>query len=264
MSLMGYPTIEGESFFSKQWAAIVRSRRTINAAYAYARKIGFPVVVKPNSKGQGSGVCKVWTKRQFFRAARHIYRKDKVLLVQRVVNGRDYRIVVLDRKVISAYERMPLAVLGDGRSTILGLMRKKQRQFEQSGRDTVIQVDDFRITIHLERIGLDRRSVPAQGQMVTLLDNANLSTGGDARDVTDILHPSVRKLAIILTREMGLRLCGVDLMVKGEISKPLRDYHIIEVNAAPGLDNYAATGKRQAAIVENMYLQILLALKRQR
>lgn len=264
MRMMGYPVIAGQPFFSKQWAAVLRSRRTIDAAYAYARKLGFPVIVKPNSKSQGSGVCKVWTKRQFYRAARDVFRKDKVLLVQRVVRGWDYRIVVLDRKVISAYERIPLAVIGNGRSTIRRLMKEKQRQFERSGRDTVIPTDDYRITMHLERLGLDRRSVPAKGQTVTLLDSANLSTGGDARDVTEVIHPSVRRLAINLTRDMGLRLCGVDLMVEGDISRPLHRYHVIEMNAAPGLDNYAATGKRQANIVDTMYLQVLRALKRQR
>ncbi|MBI3952824.1 MAG: cyanophycin synthetase [Candidatus Doudnabacteria bacterium] len=257
---MGYPIIEGRAFFSPEWAQTIRSRLSLHAAYAYAKRLGFPVVVKPNSLSQGSGVAKVYNRKEFFQAARAICKKDRVFLVQRVALGRDYRVVVLDGEVISAYERLPLQVVGDGRSTISRLLRQKQEQFERSGRDTAIKQADFRITSHLKRQGMTRRSVPAKGQVVTLLDNRNLSSGGDAVDVTQKIHPTFRQLCVRLVSDMGLRYCGVDFMVEWSLEQPVGGYRVIEVNAAPGIDNYANVGAKQRRIVESMYLKILKAL----
>lgn len=78
---------------------------------------------------------------------------------------------------------------------------------------------------------------------IFLLDNANLSTGGDSVDVTKVIHPELARLAADITRDMGLRLCGVDFMTQ-DLTKSLvhnRDYIVLEINGAPGLDNYMST-----------------------
>ena len=262
MGRMGYPTVSGKTFFSKEWARAIGSRRDIDAAYHYAVGLGFPVIVKPNSGSQGMGVSFVYTKREFYRAMRFVFSSDRVGLVQRIVSGRDYRVVVMDNRVISAYERTPLNVIGDGRSTIRQLLQKKQRRFIASSRDTRIKLDDPRIAEKLERQRLSFRSIPARRKHIYLLDNANLSSGGDSRDVTSQMHPTFKKLAIRLTRDMGLRLCGVDLMVAGDISKRPGTYWVLEVNSAPGLDHYAKMGRTQEKIVEELYLEVLKSLER--
>ena len=260
MRRMGYPTIDGKTFFSGEWAKAISSRRNIDAAYRYAKTIGFPVFVKPNSGSQGLAVAKVNTKKEFYRAMREIFRRDRVALVQRPVSGTDYRIVVLNGRVISAYARIPLSVIGDGKSSVLGLIRKKQRQFVASGRDTRINPKDRRIAENLKRQGFAIGSKIPRGKQVWLLSNANLSTGGDALDVTSVIHPGFRRLAARLTEDMGLRFCGVDLMVAGDISKQPGTYWVIEVNAAPGLDHYVTTGRTQEKIVEAMYRKVLKAM----
>ena len=263
MKHMGFPTIVGKTFFSDQWGRVIGSRgRNIDAAYRYARRLGFPVIVKPNSGSQGSGVALVRNKKGLYRALNAIFKRDPVALVQRAVRGKDYRLVVLDDKVISAYERIPLSVVGDGRSSIGALLRRKQRQFVAASRDTQIKTDDPRIAEKLGRQGMSMASRPAKGERVYLLDNANLSTGGDSIDVTDVVHPLFRKIAVRLTKDMGLRLCGVDLMVAGDISNPPKTYWVLEINAAPGLDHYAQTGKKQEQIVEDLYLQVLKSMDR--
>ncbi len=263
MKRMGYPAIPGRTFFSDEWAqAIGAPRRNIHAAYRYALKLGLPVIVKPNSGSQGSGVALVHTKRELYRAMRSVFRRDRIALVQTAVRGKDYRVVVLDRKVISAYERIPLNVVGDGRSAIRRLLKEKQRQFAASSRDTRIKTDDPRITGKLKRQGLDLASVPARGERVFLLDNANLSTGGDAADVTGRMHPVFKRIAIRLAKDMGLRLCGVDLMVEGDIGDRPGAYWVLEVNSAPGLDHYAKAGRAQQKIVEDLYLQVLKSMER--
>jgi len=262
MERMGYPTVPGKTFFSKEWARAIGSRRDIDAAYRYATTLGFPVVVKPNSGSQGVGVSFVYTQREFYRAMRFVFKRDRVGLVQRVVGGKDYRIVVLDNRVISAYERIPLNVIGDGKATIYQLLQKKQRHFVASSRDTLIKLNDPRITEKLKRQQLSLRSVPTRGERVYLLDNANLSSGGDSRDVTSNIHPAFKKIAVRLTKDMGLRLCGVDLMVSGDISERLCTYRVLEVNSAPGLDHYAKIGRAQERIVEDLYLEVLKSMER--
>lgn len=264
MKRMGYPIVPGsKTFYSNEWAKAIGSPgRTIDAAYRYAKKLGFPVIVKPNSGSQGVGVALVHTKREFYRSVRAVFKRDRVALVQKRVVGNDYRLVVLDNRVISAYERIPLNVIGNGARTVWQLLREKQRRFTASGRDTRIKLDDPRIAEKLKRHGLNLRSVPAKGERVYLLDNANLSTGGDAVDVTTTAHPAFKRIAVRVTKDMGLRLSGVDLMIAGDIAHKPGTYWILEINAAPGLDHYAKTGRVQEKIVEDLYRDVLKSMEK--
>lgn len=262
MEKMGYSVPVGQAFFTDRWCAIIKSRRNPEAAYRYGCRLEFPVIVKPNSKSQGWGVCKTHNKKEFMQAVRALSGRENVFLVQKVAPGRDYRIVVLDEEIISAYQRLPLSVTGDGRNTIRGLLRLKQKQFQRAGRDTVLAPDDFRITNQLKQAGLSLNSTLSKNRRVELMPNANLSTGGDALDVTETLHPDWQKLAIQLTRDMNLRYCGVDVMTEGTLQEPPRSYVILEVNAAPGLDHYASSGAQQLRIVEEMYQKVLTAMLR--
>lgn len=259
MKKMGYQIVpQSKTFFSKNWGKAIGSKyQNIDAGYKHACKIGFPVIVKPNSGTQGVGVSLVHNKKEFYQAVRNIFKGDRVALVQKPVTGKDYRIVVLDDKVISAYERIPLSVVGDGKSTVKQLLKIKQKQFVASSRDTNIKIDDPRIKIKLQHQGKSLRSILTKGEKIFLLDNANLSTGGDSIDVTKSVHQSFVKIATELTQDMGLRLCGVDLIIEGGISKKTDAYWVLEINAAPGLDHYVKMGKEQEKIVEALYLQVL-------
>lgn len=260
MKKMGYPTVPSKAFYSNEWADAIGSKRRIDRAYRLARKIGFPVIVKPNSGSQGSNVSLAHSRKEFYAAMRTIFKHDRIALVQERVVGNDFRVVVLDGKIISAYQRIPLSVAGDGHSTIETLLQTKQRQFLASSRDTELKVSDPRIIAKLSRQGLSLRSILQKGEQVFLLDNANLSTGGDAIEVRQ-LHHDFKRLTIQLTRDMGLRLCGVDLIVEGTLTEKPEKFWVLEVNAAPGLDHYARTGKEQEKIVEDMYLEVLQSLE---
>ncbi|MBI3305529.1 cyanophycin synthetase [Candidatus Nomurabacteria bacterium] len=259
----GYPVAEGKTFFRNSWAKAIGSDRKIGAGIKYAKKLGYPLIVKPNSQSQGVEVSLAQNQSELISAARSVFEIDKIAIIERYLPGHDYRIVVLDRKIISAYERIPLSVTGDGKHSIFTLLKQKQEKFEKERRDTKIDFDDRRTKLKLKRTGLTFKSILEKGEQIFLLDNANLSTGGDAKDVTNIIHPSFRKIAINLTKDMGLRIAGVDIMVtEGDITKNVKDcsYYIIEINAAPGLDHYVTTGKAQRKIVEDMYLKIIKAL----
>jgi D-alanine-D-alanine ligase-like ATP-grasp enzyme len=263
MKKKGYPIAEGITIFENNWAKTVKSNRTISYAKKYAQKLSFPVIVKPNSKSQGFGVCLVKNNKELTIALNEIFKSDKVAILEKYLPGKDYRIVVLGKEVISAYERIPLSVIGDGKSSIISLLKKKQIFFIKTGRDTKINFNDQRIKLKLKNLGYSLSSILPIRQKIFLLDNANLSSGGDSIDVTKIIHPSFKNIAIKLTKEMGLRISGVDIMVRnGDITKDLKEcnYYIIEINAAPGLDHYVTSGSFQRKIVEAMYLKILKAL----
>jgi len=196
MKHAGYPVAEGQTFFEDNWARIVKSNRTMNSAIKYAKKLGYPVIVKPNSKSQGSGVSLAWNKKELTFSLKQIFKNDKVAIIERYLPGHDYRIVVLDGEIISAYKRIPLSVLGDGKNSIISLLKQKQKKFIYSGRDTKINFNDPRIKIKLRRLGFSFKDVPEKGQQIFLLDNANLSTGGDSIDVTKKIHPEFSKIAI--------------------------------------------------------------------
>jgi len=256
----GYSTPEGKTFFNDAMNARIRIKRTINDGFRYARSLGFPVIIKPNNLSQGTLVSKVYNKTEYYPVARKILKKVGVMVVERFYNGNDYRIVVLDNDVISAYQRIPLNIIGDGKSSITMLLKKKQEYFNQIGRDTIIDTTDYRFRMKLKRNRYSLRSVLSSGQKLFLLDNANLSTGGDAVDVTEKIHKDYQKLAVQVTKNMGLRMCGVDI-ITGDISQSLQDYVIIEINSAPGLDNYASIGAKQRKNVDRLYLKVLKALE---
>ncbi len=264
MESMGYKTVANSStFFSDVWAEAIREKgKNIDEGYAYAKQLGFPIIVKPNSGSQGSGVTLVHNKKEFYIAMRKIFKSDRIAIIQPFVEGNDYRIVVLDKEVISAYQRIPLNIIGNGKSTIKQLLEKKQEKFIVEGRDTQIKFDDMRIKSKLKHQKLTLDSVLEKKQLVYLLDNANLSTGGDSIDVTNQIHPKFKKLAVNLTRDMNLRLCGVDLIIDGDISNKPRNYWILEINAAPGLDHYAKLGAEQAKAVKSLYLKVLKHLEK--
>lgn len=260
---LGFPIIpKSKTFYSDKWATAIGAHdRKIENAFEYASEIGFPVIVKPNSGSQGYGVSLVNNKEEFFSALSLIFDKDRIALVQKQVKGKDYRIVVLDDKIISAYQRIPLNIVGNDKNTIKELLVTKQTEFERIGRDTKINYDDSRIKRKLQRQGLDFNSIPNDNEQIFLLDNANLSTGGSSIDITDKVSSNFKEICIKLTKEMGLRLCGVDLMIDGNITDNNANYWVIEINSAPGLDHYAKIGTEQEKIVENLYLEILKHLE---
>lgn len=183
--------------------------------------------------------------------------------MQQKLSGRDYRVVVLDGAIISAYERIPLSVVGDGKHAVRELLTRVQKRFVSSGRGTHIDLDDPRFVEKLQRQHMTMESVLDEGERIFLLDNANLSSGGESVDVTNLVHAKFREICIRLAHDMGLRLCGVDLLIEGSIEESPKKWWILEVNHAPGPDHYATTGMKQRKIVESLYTRILLSMEKE-
>jgi D-alanine-D-alanine ligase-like ATP-grasp enzyme len=264
LSQMGYPAIPGRVFFSPYWQGTIRSDKGINAACDYAAALSYPVIVKPNDLSQGIAVSKVHNQRELRASIRAMPPRSRSYLVQRVMPGADYRLVVFGGALICAYQRSPLSITGNGTSTIGELLAAMQQQLETQGYETAINPQDPRILTKLKRQRLSYDSIPKKDACIALLDNANLSSGGSAVDITAQLHPSTAKLAVRIAHDMGLTLCGVDIMTTDDISRPLKDYCIVEINASPGLDHYARLGTKQKKTVEQLYHAIVATLAKRK
>ncbi|NET70409.1 MAG: hypothetical protein F6K62_05240 [Sphaerospermopsis sp. SIO1G2] len=217
----------------------------------------FPPVL---NLSQGCLVSKVYNQSEYYVLAEKIFAIQDGLMIERFYSGNDFRILVLDQEIIAAYQRIPLSITGDGKSTIIELLQQKQENSIKITKKAVIDFQDFRIQQNLNRRNLSFDSVIEQDVVVYLLDNANLSTGGEARDLTNQIHPDFQQLAINVTKDMGLRLAGVDILTT-DITQPLLDYTLLEVNSSPGLSYYLSLGETQAKRVEYLYRKVLQILE---
>lgn len=261
----GYKVADGKTFFSDELNKNLTITRDIHDGWKYIQSLGFPVIIKPNSLSQGAGVHKIENRDEYYVAAKSIFEQSSVMIIERFHIWQDYRVVVFDDEIISAYKRIPLSVQGDGKNAIKDLLSQKQEYFFQIGRDTIIDTEDARIQRRLAKQGLCFSSIPRNEQTIFLLDNANLSTGWESIDITKSIHLDFQQIAKQATKDMWLQLCGVDFMTK-DITKPLsenQDYIILEMNGAPGLDNYMSNGEIQRENVKAMYKKILLKLSEQ-
>lgn len=232
-------------------------------AWATALEIGLPVVIKPKDGNQGKGVTVNVTTREQLDAgyvAAAEFRDD--ILVERYLPGNDFRLLVIGNKLIAAARRDPPIVVGDGVQTVRQLVDQvnldPRRGNGHATSLTKIRFDDIALA-SLAKQGFVAESVPPKGTRVILRNNANLSTGGAATDVTDDVHPEVAARAIAAAHMVGLDICGVDL-VCDSVLKPIEEQNggIVEVNAAPGLRMHLSPsfGKGRAvgeAIVSSMF-----------
>jgi D-alanine-D-alanine ligase-like ATP-grasp enzyme len=255
---LGYTVPTGRSFW---YVGRLREARDIGGAYAYAKTLGLPILLKPNDSSSDQHVHVVYTRAQFYAAAREVFAASKKLLVQRIARGSDCSIVVLDGEVLMASEKTRPYVSGDGRSSIRELIAASHRRGRAAGRPTELRADDVRVGRHLAHGRQSLDTVPAAGQRVELLPCGNLGVGGDVREVTDVLHPTLRALAIRMVRDMGLRLASVDLVLSQPSDAPPQRCTVLELNSAPGLDTHEREPGWSGRRVERVR-QILLALDR--
>lgn len=222
-----------------------------------------PVVVKPLAGRQGQAVSVDLITEEQVRAAFEFARgiSEKVI-VERYVTGSDYRMLVVNGKMVAAALRRPAQVVGDGLHTVRQLVDKinsDPRRGEGHGAALSRIKLDGACELTLSKQGLDQEHVPELGQVVLLRENSNLSTGGTATDVTDDVHPDNAEIAVLAAKAVGLDVAGVDVVCE-TISHPLSEQGgaVVEVNSAPGLRMhlYPSEGRSQPvdeAIVDMLF-----------
>jgi cyanophycin synthetase len=208
------------------------------------------VVIKPIDGNQGHGVTlNINSSAEVARAYNTAAQFNDEVLMEEFIPGRQYRLCVVNGKLIAAAERLPAQVTGDGQHTVKELVDRENTN-DDRGEDhekplTKIRIDAIAL-VTLARQKLIATSIPKAGQVVVIRENANISTGGTAIDVTDQVHPDIVDIVERATRVIGLDVAGVDL-VTDDITQPLTPGRgaIIEVNAAPGIrmHHYPSVGK---------------------
>jgi cyanophycin synthetase len=222
-----------------------RSVEDIEEAWTVMQALGAPAVVKPRDGSQGRGVTvDVATREDLDAAWAAATEISSDVIVERFIPGDDYRLLVVDGRLIAAARRDPPQVIGDGRHTVrqlVDLVNGDPRRGDGHATPlTRIRFDAIALSrLAAQQLAAD--SVPASGRKVVLRNNANLSTGGTATDVTDEVHPEVAARAIEAARMVGLHICGVDMVCR-TVSRPLEEQGggVVEVNAAPGLRMHLA------------------------
>jgi cyanophycin synthetase len=215
--------------------------RTLDEAVTAAKRIGYPVVVKPLDGNHGRGVFINLADdseiREFFPLAERESRTG-IVQVESYVTGKDYRILVVDKQLVAVAERVPAHVVGDGERTVQQLIDATNSDPRRGvGHEKIltrIVVDDQTREV-LERLNLGLNDVPAKDQFVQLKLTGNMSTGGTSIDRTDDIHPDNSEIARQAAMVVGIDVAGIDVVTE-DISRSVRQTGgaIVEINAGPG------------------------------
>ncbi|MCD1116980.1 cyanophycin synthetase [Chryseobacterium turcicum] len=229
------------------------------------KKIGYPIVIKPldGNHGKGSSInVNDWVSSVI--GLEHAQKYSRKVIVEKYITGYDFRVLVINNKMVAAARRVPAHIVGDGESNIEQLIEKEnqdpRRGYGHENVLTEINVDKDTLEL-LEKLQYTLETVPQKGEIVYLKSTANLSTGGTSIDVTDMVHPENITMAERISKIIGLDVCGIDIMAEN-LTQPLKESGgaIIEVNAAPGFRMHLAPSEGlprnvAAPVVDMLYSQ---------
>lgn len=211
--------------------------------YQFIEEIGYPIVIKPVDGAHGNLVfIGINNKEDCEIAAKKIFQKKELILVEKEFKGKEFRFITTAKKVLSVTHRDPANVVGDGVHSIKELINLKNKDPKRGDKTekplTKIKIDDV-VKQNLREKKINTDYVPAKNEKIYLRKESNISTGGDSIDVTDFVHPEFKKIAVRAVKAIpGLAYAGVDLMTNKDISeKPNKNnYVIVELNSSPGID----------------------------
>lgn len=225
-------------------------------------RIGYPIVLKPLDGNHGKGASiNVKTWEDALAGMEFAKKYGRKVIVEKFITGHDFRILVIDNKMVAAAQRVPANVVGNGQHTISQLIEETNKDPRRGyGHENVLTeiTVDRDTTDLLAKKGYDLETVPAKDEVVYLKSTANLSTGGTSIDITDMIHPENVFLAERIARVIGLDVCGIDIMAKN-LTQPLKETGgvILEVNAAPGFRMHLAPSEGLARNVASPVIDML-------
>ncbi|WP_046755187.1 cyanophycin synthetase [Kordia jejudonensis] len=221
---------------------IIRRERSLKGACDY---VGYPLVIKPINGNHGRGITvDINTYEEALVAFKEAQEISRSVIVEKFITGEDYRLLVINNKLVAAAKRTPAHVVGDGKSTIQELIdevnKDERRGYGHEKVLTMIKVNTLTETLIAAK-GYTLETVLEKDEVMILKDTANLSTGGTAEDVTDMVHPANVFMAERISKIIDLDICGIDVMTS-DISKPLSETGgaVLEVNAGPGFRMHLA------------------------
>ncbi|MEP5764237.1 MAG: cyanophycin synthetase [Halieaceae bacterium] len=233
-------------------------------AAAAAERIGYPVVVKPLNANHGRGVSiNLTTDEQVKTAFNQALEQGtgRAVLVESFIEGMDHRMLVVDKELVAVAKRVPGHVVGDGKRSISELIdivnEDPRRGIGHEKVLTQLQLDKQANRL-LAEADKDENSVLDEGEIFYLRSTANLSTGGTAIDMTDVVHPDNREMAVRAVRAVGLDVGGVDFLT-ADITRSYKEIGgaIVEVNAAPGFRMHVAPSEGEPRDVAGKVMDML-------
>lgn len=200
-------------------------------------------VVKPKTTNYGLGISifkEGSNYEDYQKAITLAFKEDSSILIEEFIRGTEYRFFVLDDKVYAVLLRVPANVKGDGIHTIEELVSQKNRD-PLRGSDHRTPLESIQLgeleNLMLKGQGYELNSIPANGEIVYLRENSNVSTGGDSIDVTDQIPDDYKKIAVDAVSALGVKICGIDLIIENtEVPVANKNaYGIIEANFNPSM-----------------------------
>jgi len=202
--------------------------------------INMPIVIKPKSTNFGIGISifKAGADEESIKKAFELaFKHDNTILIEEFINGKEYRFLVMDDKVVGILHRVPANVKGDGIKSITKLVEIKNQD----------PLRGYHYVTPLEKINLDENAelflkqqnkefdyIPEKDEIVYLRENSNISTGGDSIDYTDDISEKFKTIAVSAAKAVNARICGVDMMLE-DYSDENSNYAIIELNFNPAI-----------------------------
>jgi cyanophycin synthetase len=212
---------------------------------ATVKKIGYPIVIKPLDGNHGKGASiNVNTWEDAVEGLAYAKKYGRRVIVEKFIKGFDFRVLIIDNKLVAAAKRVPANVVGDGINNIQQLIDLANQDPRRGyGHENILtQIDVDRDTTDLlAKYNYTLETIPKKDEVVFLKSTANLSTGGTSIDVTDMMHPENIFLCERISRLIGLDVCGIDIMARN-LTQPLKVNGgvVLEVNAAPGFRMHLA------------------------
>jgi len=197
------------------------------------------VVVKPANTNHGEGITIGVTDKVGLKKAVDLARDtgngEVDVIIQKQIEGDEFRFLVVEGKVIAVASRRPPQVVGDGKATIKKLIEQKnqdpRRGIKHTSDLTLIDIAEVR-KVKGEKFLM---KIPLKGEVIAVLDVSNLSKGGEAVDFTDKASPVLKELAIKAAEHCFLGIAGVDIMTQDITSNSTKNSFVIEVNLTPGI-----------------------------
>ena len=237
---------------------------TARQAVRAANRIGYPIVVKPLDANHGRGITiNVLDDDDVESAFDYALEqgKGRSVLLESMITGFDHRMLVVNNELVAVAKRVPGHVIGDGKSTITQLVDVVNEDPRRGvGHEKVLTRLEFdrEAKLMLKEADYDADTVLGEGETFFLRKTANLSTGGTSIDVTDIVHPDTREMAVRAVMAIGLDVGGVDFLTP-DITKSFKEVGggICEVNAAPGFRMHIAPSEGKPRDVSSKVIDML-------
>jgi len=199
-----------------------------------AKKISYPVVIKPQDREQGRGVfANIIDEKTLIKSFNNAKNFSNNILIEKHCYGVGHRLTVFGDCVVKVTKKLPLGVVGDGKSTIAELIsdinKKKVNPdefFDNEAKELLIQQN------------LSIESILDLDKFIPLRRTNNYSRGGSVEVIPlNQVHPDNIDLAISASRLFGLDIAGIDLIIPEiKISWLESEAIICDINSQPQTD----------------------------